>query len=151
MVRFGSQSGDFHPGKITSGSSESSCFKKPVESEGLIRTSSRMHVKSYKPCIKTRCVVLRWPSCSSFSTVRTAASHSQPTERTFAKYFTSEPRRCAFTYRCVGGLTCWTSEPKIHHFARNLDLNVCSLLPNLEPKSCLKTPPELAIRHNGHL
>ena len=41
---------------------------------------------------------LFWLSCSSFSTVRTAASHSQPTERTFAKCFTSEPRRCAFTF-----------------------------------------------------
>ena len=35
---------------------------------------------------------------SSLSTVSTAASHSQPTESTFAKCFTSEPRRWAFTW-----------------------------------------------------
>ena len=73
----------------------------------------KIHLSAIDPMILCR---LFWPSCSSFSTVRTAASHSQPTERTFAKCFTSEPRRWAFTWPLwlqsgcnLGATTCLTT------------------------------------------
>ena len=112
---------------------------------------------------------LFWLSCSSFSTVRTAASHSQPTERTFAKCFTSEPRRCAFTFanqlgsnllgNPSGNLGNLLKFLNYSDFCENHDmvwrvpkpLDIFATFPN--GNGCVfnsSASPVRAIQHNGH-